>query len=200
MTTRPVYNDQMRALQARFGTEALADALARHNRREALTPEDAAFLEARQFFFLATSDDQGFPDCSFKGCAPGHLAVVSPTEISFPWLDGNGMFRSLGNIAANPSVGLLFVDFDAPGRLRINGRAALVWDDPRQAELPGAALMVHVRDLAIFSNCPRYIPTPRGPSPHFDSADGPGQVPDWKRRPEFNAALPMGDPVRGAQR
>lgn len=197
MSSRPIYNAQMRALQARFGTEALADALARHNRREALTEDDIGFISAQAFFFLATADDQGFPDCSYKGVLPEHLRVISPRQLSFPWLDGNGMFRSLGNIAANAAVGLLFLDFEGPRRLRINGRAEIVWDDPRQAEIPGAALMVHVSDLAIFSNCPRYIPTPRAPSPHFDSADAAGQVPDWKLRPEFNAALPEGDPVKG---
>lgn len=197
MTQRPVYNDAMRALQRRFGTEALADALARHNRREAFTADDTAFVERLTCFFLATTDADGFPDCSYKGGAPGHLKVLSPESLSFPCLDGNGMFRSMGNIQANPSVGLLFIDFEAPRRLRVNGRARLVFDDPRQAEVPGAMAMIHVDELAIFTNCPRYIHSGGQLSDYLDQGDGQAKVPDWKRREEFNPLLPDHDPAKG---
>ena len=43
--------------------------------------------------------------------------------IALPHYDGNGMFLSLGNQSVNPHVGLLFVDFSAPRRLRLAGRA-----------------------------------------------------------------------------
>jgi len=197
MNDQPIYNAKMRALQARFGTEALADALARHNRREAMTAEDVARLEGAPHVFLATADGEGFADCSYKGLLPGHLKVLSPTALSFPWLDGNGMFRSLGNILDNPSVGLLFIDFKDPKRLRVNGTAYVVFDDPRQAEIPGAQLMVHVTGVKVFSNCPRYIQQTSGESEYFEVGAGSPRVPDWKMREAFNAVLPDSDPAKG---
>ena len=187
-----VYHDQMRKLQDRFGTRGLADALAKHNRRYAFTDEDRAFVEGAASFMLATADAAGAPDCSYKGAEAGHVLTTGPASLSFPALDGNGMYRSLGNIAANPQVGLLFIDFTSPRRLRVNGRARLDFDDPRMAEVPGAELMVHVEEVAIFSNCPRYIQTARGGSDYFDDGREAPKTPDWKRRPEFAAELPEG--------
>lgn len=187
---RPVYHDGMRALQRRFGSEALADRLAQHRRRTAFLPEDVAFIEALNFFMLATADADGFPDCSYKGGAPGHMRVTGPAELAFPSLDGNGMYRSLGNIEANPQIGLLFISFETPRRLRVNGRARILWDDPLQAEIPGAELIVRVAVEAIFTNCPRYIHREGARSPYLDDGKAPPKTPDWKTWPEFRDVLP----------
>ena len=77
--------------------------------REAFTESDRAFIEGAGFFFLATADTDGRPDCSFKGGLPGFVAVTGPSEIAFADYDGNGMFKSLGNLLVNPWVGLLFI-------------------------------------------------------------------------------------------
>jgi predicted pyridoxine 5'-phosphate oxidase superfamily flavin-nucleotide-binding protein len=111
------------------------------------------------YFFLATADRDGRPDVSFKGGAPGFVRVTGESEIAFPDYDGNGMFKSLGNITVNPHVSLLFIDFERPRRLRINGAARIVRDDPLLAETIGAQMIVRVEARAIFPNCPRYIPT-----------------------------------------
>jgi uncharacterized protein len=108
-------------------------------------------------FFLATADPQGWPDCSYNGGLPGFVRVVDEQTLVFPHFDGNGMFRSLGNILENPRVGLLFVDFERPDRLRINGIASLHFEDPLLPEYPCAQLMVRVHAERIFPNCPRYI-------------------------------------------
>ena len=113
------------------------------------------------FFFLATADAEGRPDCSFKGGPPGFVRVVGPGELAFPDYDGNGMFKSLGNILANPNVGLLFIDMGeqaaAAARQRHGAASAATircWRDS-----VGAQLIVRVKARAIFPNCPRYIPT-----------------------------------------
>jgi hypothetical protein len=112
--------------------------------------------------------------------------------LAFPSYDGNGMFRSLGNIAANPAVGLLFIDFQTPSRLRVNGRASLHLDDPLMAEYPGAQAMVRVLAERIFPNCPRYLHRMQvvEASPYVPAADGTAPVPGWKKSPLFNAYLP----------
>ncbi len=190
MEDRPVYHEKMRALQARFGSEALADSLAALRRRRAFTEDDRAFIESRSFFHLATADAEGFPDCSYKGGAPRYVRITGPSSLAFPSLDGNGMYRSLGNILANPKVGLLFMDFDRPRRLRVNGRARIAFEDPLMAEIPGAEMIVHVEDVAIFTNCPRYIH--RGPelSPYLDRGDAPPPEPEWKTWPELAPHVP----------
>ena len=67
----------------------------------AFTDDDKAFIESLPYFFLATADAEGRPDCSFKGGAPGFVRVTGPGELAFPDYDGNGMFKSLGNLLAN---------------------------------------------------------------------------------------------------
>src|SRR6185503_19255323 len=97
------------------------------------------------YFFLATADAEGRPDCSFKGGMPGFVRVVGPSELAFPDYDGNGMFKSLGNIVVNPNVGMLFITLHGkPHRLRVNGTATVNDDDPLGAETVGAQLIVRV--------------------------------------------------------
>src|SRR5690606_1120027 len=154
-----MYHEGNRELQDQFGSRALADRLEEKLRRDRFTDADAAFVAAQTFFFLATADAEGRPDCSFKGGPPGFTRVVSPDLLVFPDYDGNGMFKSLGNVRANPHVGLLFIAMgERQGRLRVNGRAEVVADDPLLAGMPGAQLLVKVTPVDIFPNCPRYIP------------------------------------------
>jgi predicted pyridoxine 5'-phosphate oxidase superfamily flavin-nucleotide-binding protein len=157
MDERATYHEGMRALQDRFDARRLADRLDERLGRSAFSDEDRDFIGSRTMFFLATADAQGRPDCSYKGGAAGFVRITGASELAFPNYDGNGMFRSLGNVVANPSVGILFIDFESPRRLRVNGVASFSDDDPLMAEMPGAQLIVRVRAQKIFPNCPRYI-------------------------------------------
>ncbi|MDZ4376179.1 MAG: pyridoxamine 5'-phosphate oxidase family protein [Phenylobacterium sp.] len=188
-----MYHDGNRALQDAFGSRGLADRLSERLRHDQFTDADAAFIEAQAFFFLATADAEGRPDCSFKGGPPGFARVVAPNLLVFPDYDGNGMFKSLGNITANPHVGLLFIAMDGkPARLRVNGRAEVVHDDPAMAQIPGAQLLVRVTPTDIFPNCPRYIPDLRQdePSAYTPQADTPAREPRWKAWPDFADVVP----------
>jgi len=189
------YHDGARELQDRFGTRALADRLHERLGRTAFTDEDRVFVESRTMFFLATADADGQPDCSYKGGLPGFVRVLGACELAFPSYDGNGMFRSLGNIARNPRVGLLFLDFEKPRRLRVNGTASLDFD---ARGFEGAQLVVRVHAERIFPNCPRYLH--RLQTLELSAyAPAPGHmppVPAWKRMPQFQEVLPPGDPAR----
>lgn len=188
-----MYHEGSRALQDAFGSRALADRLAERLRRDRFTDEDAAFVAAQGFFFLATADAEGRPDCSFKGGPPGFARVVAPDLLVFPDYDGNGMFKSLGNILANPQVGLLFIAMgEAPRRLRVNGRAEVTGDDPRMAGIPGAQLLVKVTPTDIFPNCPRYVPKTAllEASPYLPAADAEPREPKWKSFGDFADVVP----------
>lgn len=188
-----LYHDGNIALQERFASRALAERMETTITRTAFTDADKAFIEAALFFFLATANARGEPDCSFKGGMPGFACVAAPDELLFPDYDGNGMFKSLGNIAVNPHVGLLFIDMgNAPRRLRVNGEARISQDDPRMGDFTGAQLLVHVRPKVIFPNCPRYISQPGAgvPSDYAPRPDYTPPEPAWKSFDAFKDAVP----------
>jgi predicted pyridoxine 5'-phosphate oxidase superfamily flavin-nucleotide-binding protein len=183
-----MFHDGNRRLQDQFDSRRIADRLEEKLTRFGFSEGDRAFVEGAMFFFLATADADGRPDCSFKGGTPGFVRIVGEGELAFPDYDGNGMFKSLGNILANPEVGLLFIDMgEKPRRLRVNGTASVSCDDPLMQRFAGAQLLVRVKARAIFPNCPRYIVTPgaAAPSPY---APRPGYAPPepaWKGFDDF---------------
>jgi hypothetical protein len=188
-----MYHSASRDLQDRFGSRALADRLFEKLHRDRFSDDDKAFIESAPFFFLATADAEGRPDCSYKGGLPGFVRVMSPECMVFPDYDGNGMFKSLGNIEANPNVGLLFIRIDdKPGRLRVNGRAKLLIDDPMMADVPGAQLLIQVTPEHIFPNCPRNIPhlELKEHSIYAPKQDTPPVEPAWKGFDLFKDVVP----------
>jgi predicted pyridoxine 5'-phosphate oxidase superfamily flavin-nucleotide-binding protein len=189
------YHQGSRRLQERFDCRRIADRLAEVTYHGAFTDADRAFIESRPMFFLATADASGRPDCSFKGGLPGFVRVVGAAELAFPDYDGNGQFRSLGNIGVNPHVGLLFIDWERPRRLRINGTARVSADDPLIVSWPGAQLVTRVAATRIFPNCPRYVPTMKlvEHSVYAPRPDHEPPRPDWKDDPRFRDALPDRD-------
>jgi predicted pyridoxine 5'-phosphate oxidase superfamily flavin-nucleotide-binding protein len=197
MKTSPeAYHAGMRRLQDRFDSRRLADRLDERLGRSAFTDEDRAFIRASRMFFLATADAGGAPDCSYKGGDPGFVRVTADDELAFPSYDGNGMFRSLGNVLVNPAVALLFIDFDSPRRLRVNGQATIDEDDPLIASFAGAQLVVRVRAQRIFPNCPRYVHRMKlvEPSPYVPQQGLVTPEPAWKRFDMFRDVLPRCGP------
>ena len=155
-----MYHEGNRRLQDRFDSRRISDRLEEKLTRTVFTDDDKAFIESSSYFFLATADAEGRPDCSFKGGTPGFVRLTGPAELAFPDYDGNGMFKSLGNILANAQIGMLFIAMhDRPRRLRVNGRATVRDDDPLLGETVGAQLIVRVTAQAVFPNCPRYVPS-----------------------------------------
>jgi predicted pyridoxine 5'-phosphate oxidase superfamily flavin-nucleotide-binding protein len=186
-----LYHDGNRMLQDAFDSRRIADRLEEVTTRTQFTESDRAYVERMAYFFLATADGKGRPDVSFKGGGPGLVRITGPSEVAFPDYDGNGMFKSLGNLSVNPNVALLFIDFERPRRLRINGSAHIRRDDPLLAETVGAQMIVRVTARAIFPNCPRYIPTMTltEDSPYVPRAGTTPVEPDWKGFPEFADAI-----------
>jgi predicted pyridoxine 5'-phosphate oxidase superfamily flavin-nucleotide-binding protein len=196
--TDTTYHAGMRALQDRFDTRRLADRLDERLGRSVFSDRDKAFIERCAMFFLATADAQGRPDCSYKGGNPGFVRVTGPDELEFPSYDGNGQFRSLGNVRANRAVGLLFIDFESPGRLRLNGDATLLDDPEALARHHGAQLVVRVRARRIFPNCPRYIHRRGELSADVPRPGHEPPVPAWKAMTIVADVLPQDPKDRGS--
>jgi predicted pyridoxine 5'-phosphate oxidase superfamily flavin-nucleotide-binding protein len=195
------YHSAQRELQDRFDTRRLADRLS-EAWSERIDNAPRAFIEARDMFFIATADEHGLPQCSYKGGEPGFVRVVDDFTLAFPVYDGNGMFLTIGNLTANPAVGLLFIDFETGTRLRFNGSASVDASDPLVESYPGALFVVRVRADAIFANCRRYVHHYQlvERSPFVPTADHEPPVPDWKRDDWFAGTLPANDPAHDADR
>jgi hypothetical protein len=188
-----IYNEQHRALQETFDTSRLADRVDELVVRPELADDQKAFIESRDMFFLTSVDHRGYPTCSYKGGAPGFVRVPDPKTIVFPSYNGNGMFLSMGNINTSHKVGMLFIDFETPHRVRVHGVATIAQNDPLLAEFLGAELLVRVTVTETFINCPRYvhkyqrIQTSKY-APQAGSAAPP--APQWKRIDVIQDVLP----------
>ena len=183
MTT---YHDGMRSLQDRFDTRRLADRLEEVTYHDTFWDGDRDFIARASMFFLATADADGRPDVSYKGGIPGFVQVVDERTLAFPSYDGNGQYRSLGNIAVNPHVSLLFIDFEHPNRMRITGRASL------QEGTDDADALVAVAVDQIWPNCPRYIHkmTLEEHSVYAPRDGHVPPVPEWKQMAFVQDVLP----------
>jgi len=199
--TDPTYHEGARRLQDRFDTRRLADRLDDRFLREPVIGEaDRAFIERMDMFFLATADADGRPQCSYKGGEPGFVRVLDERAVAFPNYDGNGMYLSMGNLAVNPHIGMLFIDFvsERPSRLRLNGRASIHERDPLLDAYPEAQFVVRVTATQVFPNCPRYIHrlTLVERSRFVPHAGRATPIPEWKRSDWACDVLPAQDPAR----
>lgn len=195
MADAPMYHDGMRQLQDVRETRRLADRLEKTIVRTAFTDQDRSFVQRCSMLFVATADAHGRPDCSYKGGLPGFVRVVDGRTLALPDYDGNGMYRSWGNILANPHVGLLFIDFENQKRLRVNATAQISADDPLRAEYPGSVFIVRMTAYRIFPVCPRYVHKMQlvELSAYVPKPDYTPPVPAWKTFDEFRDALPARD-------
>jgi len=175
------YHDAQRAYQDRFDTRRLADRLA-ESTSDTIADRVQAFIEARDMFFIATTDADGWPQSSYKGGEPGFVRILDEHTLAFPVYNGNGMYLTAGNLAVNP---------------RVNGMATVDIDDPLIDDFPRAEFVVRVQTTEVFANCRRYVH-------HYElversrfvpRAEAPPPVPDWKLDPWFEGTLPAGDPA-----
>jgi uncharacterized protein len=190
-----MYHDGMRRLQDARDTRALADRLEKVTVRTAFTEEDRAFIQRCAMFFIATADTDGRPDCSYKGGLPGFVRLLDDRTLAIPDYDGNGMYRTWGNVLVNPHVGLLFLDFEHAKRIRVNGTAKVAEDDPLRSEYPGSVFIVRIAVTLIFPNCPRYLHKMQlvEHSAYAPRPDYAPPVPAWKTFDVFRDALPARD-------
>ncbi len=189
------YHAGMRQVQDGMDSIRLADRLEKVTVHDHFSESDRRFIESASMVFVATADAQGRPDCSYKGGVPGFMRVLDDTSMAIPFYDGNGQYRTLGNIVVNPAVGLLFVDFSGGDRMRINGEATIVSsrDHPDfVGSFEGAEAVVVLRLRHAFPNCPRYVHNVVGAT-ISEFAPTPGHVPptpEWQLRPSFQPYLP----------
>ncbi len=133
-----------------------------HNHR--LGPAEAAFISARDGFYLASLSASGWPYIQFRGGPPGFLRVLDETTLGFADFRGNRQYLTVGNLDQDDRVSLFLMDYARRRRLKILGRMRFV-DDPdlvRRVAVPGYAAKVEraarVELVGFDWNCPQHIP------------------------------------------
>jgi predicted pyridoxine 5'-phosphate oxidase superfamily flavin-nucleotide-binding protein len=191
------YHDGSRLYQDRYDTRRLANRIDERIVHDHIDADDRAFIERCDMVFIATADAAGHPQCSYKGGEPGFIRVLDEHTIAFPNYDGNGMFLTAGNALVNPHVGLLFISFEERKRVRLNGVAEHVADDPLLAEFPEAQFLWLVRTSEVFPNCSRYIHHYRlvERSRFVPKSGCETPIPAWKRRDWARDVLAGDDPA-----
>jgi hypothetical protein len=108
------------------------------------------------------------------------------------------MFFSMGNLLGNVQVGMLFVDFEKPHRLRLQGIASVDDNDALLEDYTEAQLVVRVAVAEIFRNCPRYVHQYKKlkPSEYVPRSTGETPLAPWKRVDDVQASLSAEDRAR----
>lgn len=187
-----LYSDHHRALQQAYSTTGLAEMLDTGWVHEQISDDERAFITSRDMFFLSTVDPDGNPTVSYKGGPTGFVKVLDAHTLVFPDYDGNGMFYSVGNIVGQSRVGLLFIDFENPHRVRVQGSAEFLADDPLLADYDEAKYLVRVTVSKIWVNCPRYVHRYRKleQSKYVPKAECTTPLASWKRLDMVQDVLP----------
>ncbi len=190
-----LYGDNHRQLQEQFETRRMADVIEKVAMETEVVGPHKDFIESRDMFFLSTVDHKGRPTVSYKGGDPGFVKVVDDTTVVFPSYDGNGMFLSMGNIKGNLNIGMLFINFETPHRLRLQGEATIHDDDPLIAAYKEADLIVRVKVSEIFVNCPRYVHKYQkvDPSKYVPRTECDTPLAGWKHIDKIQEVLPTRD-------
>jgi len=193
-----LYDEFHSELQDQQQVGTLANIIEQAVYRESIEPHVKTFIESRDMFFLSTIDQQGRPTVSYKGGAPGFVKVVDENTLAFPSFDGNAMYLSMGNINGNKNVGLLFIDFENPHRLRVQGEASIQKDDPLLTEYTEAEMIVRINVTHLFRNCPRYVHQYKKveDSKFVPQKDVETPMPDWIRIDVLQSSLPEKDRIK----
>ena len=171
----------VRAAQAAMGAEDLWQDFKGDRTFHRFTAGEAAFIAARDSFYMATVSETGWPYVQHRGGPPGFLKQLDERTLAFADRRGNRQYISVGNLAADNRVCLFLMDYGRRARLKIYARAETV---ALEAE-PGLARIVTTPELrgrperiirlrleAFDWNCQQHI-TPRFTEAEIDEAIQP---------------------------
>jgi len=138
--------------------------------RDALTDEELVHIRARDSFYMATTNSDGWPYVQHRGGPPGFLQVLGPNQLGFADFRGNRQMLTTGNLEGDHRVALFLMDYPRRERLKLLGHARVL--DAREhaaladqlcpwPEMRKTVERLFLIDVVSFDwNCPQHI-TPR---------------------------------------
>lgn len=164
--TEIAFTPTVKAIQERYGSRQMYRRMeATGPANDTLTAQIATFIQRRDSFYLGTVNAEGWPYIQFRGGPVGFLKVLDDKTLGFADFGGNCQYLSIGNLADSDRAFLFLMDYGNRQRLKIWGRATVVYDDPaliEQLRVPGyyaepqRVMLIHVE--AWDWNCPQHIP------------------------------------------
>ncbi|MFF1301699.1 pyridoxamine 5'-phosphate oxidase family protein [Streptomyces sp. NPDC058307] len=159
-----VFSNCPKYLQKRESYEVVADRRPDESRRTAeLTDQQAEFVSRADTFFLASVHGGG-ADVSHRGGNPGFVRVDAPGELSWRDYPGNSMFLTLGNLAADPRAGLLFLDWTTGTTLQLTGEASTGFGEDRRVRFTVREAVETPAALPLRWSAPQYSPANPDPA------------------------------------
>jgi|UniRef100_UPI003784B1A3 predicted pyridoxine 5'-phosphate oxidase superfamily flavin-nucleotide-binding protein len=146
-----------------------------------LGPDETAFIESRDSFYLSSVSETGWPYVQHRGGPAGFVKVISPGELVFADYKGNRQMLTTGNVVGNDRVCLFMMDYPRRQRLKLLGHVEVLdaRDHPdlvQQVTTPDLAKITErlfrIRIVAFDWNCPKYI-TPRFTAAEVNDAVAP---------------------------
>jgi predicted pyridoxine 5'-phosphate oxidase superfamily flavin-nucleotide-binding protein len=104
----------VRAVQASMGTDRVWQDFKGDRAFDRFSENEAAFIAARDSFYIATVSETGWPYIQHRGGPPGFLRLLDDRTIAFADYRGNRQYISTGNLAANDRA-CLFLSNCSPG-------------------------------------------------------------------------------------
>jgi predicted pyridoxine 5'-phosphate oxidase superfamily flavin-nucleotide-binding protein len=171
----------VQAAQAANGSRETWTAAGADRTFDRFTENEAAFIAARDSFYMASVSETGWPYVQHRGGPAGFLKLLDDKTLAFADFRGNRQYISLGNSAANDRVGLILMDYPQRARMKIYAHieARDLAADPELAArvaVPGyrakaeRAFVLHLH--AFDWNCPQHI-TPRFTAAEIGDAVAP---------------------------
>jgi predicted pyridoxine 5'-phosphate oxidase superfamily flavin-nucleotide-binding protein len=146
-------------LQHRHQTQDRARQFYRQQVLDRLNQRMVQFIGRQEMVWIATADAHGECDCSFRAGPPGFVQVLDDRTVRYPEYRGNGVMASLGNIAENTHVGMVFLDFDQERiGLHVNGTARIVEAGGNGGARPRVERWVEVRVQEAYIHCRKHLP------------------------------------------
>ncbi len=145
------FTDSVKRLQSAHGSRTAYARMEANGGWETTVTDDLRdFLAEIDTAFLATASADGQPYIQHRGGPKGFIRVVDEHTLAFPDFSGNRQYISAGNLAENPRVCLLLIDFARARRVK-------VWGTARMFEIGNDERICEIRVTAWDVNCPKHI-------------------------------------------
>ncbi|WP_028451671.1 2Fe-2S iron-sulfur cluster-binding protein [Chitinilyticum aquatile] len=194
------FTDSVKAAQSRYHSRESNQGfeLAEDSRSE-ITPREAEFIAARDSFYMATVNENGWPYVQHRGGPAGFLKVLDEHTLGFADFRGNVQYLSVGNLNANDKISIILMDYPNRRRLKLWGRVRIVHeiDDPALiAALESPAYRARIDRAMVITveawdwNCPQHI-TPRYSDADIEQLMAPlqAELADLRARSAAPAAM-----------